>query len=201
MVNEVGTLRWSLIAGRIPGRTDNEIKNYWNTHLSKKLISQGIDPRSHKPLLMKPNSSSDDNHITNNKANSCSPSSSSKLANNDLNTIIPNPIYIPFPMEEPLRSSMNNNRLGEITSPHDCNEMLAYDNDDRMNIVVSTEGDDGMNCCGDDVFSSFLNSLINEDMFNCQNQQIINGTLQDFDPYMASSTPSSDQNNTNRMDK
>ncbi|KAL4195726.1 hypothetical protein AMTRI_Chr04g179740 [Amborella trichopoda] len=42
--------RWSLIAGRIPGRTDNEIKNYWNTHLSKLLISQGIDPRTHKPL-------------------------------------------------------------------------------------------------------------------------------------------------------
>jgi len=42
--------RWSLIAGRMPGRTDNEIKNYWNTHLSKKLRNQGIDPRTHKPL-------------------------------------------------------------------------------------------------------------------------------------------------------
>ncbi|CBI29955.3 unnamed protein product, partial [Vitis vinifera] len=52
--------RWSLIAGRIPGRTDNEIKNYWNTHLSKKLISQGIDPRTHKPLNPKPNPSPDE---------------------------------------------------------------------------------------------------------------------------------------------
>ncbi|MED6188349.1 hypothetical protein PIB30_085105 [Stylosanthes scabra] len=43
--------RWALIAGRLPGRTDNEIKNYWNTHLSKKLIKRGIDPRTHKPLV------------------------------------------------------------------------------------------------------------------------------------------------------
>ncbi|KAI6682934.1 hypothetical protein NL676_028847 [Syzygium grande] len=29
--------RWSLIAGRVPGRTDNQVKNHWNTHLSKRL--------------------------------------------------------------------------------------------------------------------------------------------------------------------
>ncbi|KAK4410477.1 Transcription factor WER [Sesamum angolense] len=34
--------RWSLIAARLPGRTDNEIKNYWNYHLSKKKLDQRV---------------------------------------------------------------------------------------------------------------------------------------------------------------
>ncbi|GKF49691.1 transcription repressor MYB6-like protein, partial [Tanacetum coccineum] len=35
--------RWSLIAGRLPGRTDNEIKNYWNTTLAKKVHNDQIN--------------------------------------------------------------------------------------------------------------------------------------------------------------
>ncbi|KAL6619196.1 hypothetical protein ACP70R_034335 [Stipagrostis hirtigluma subsp. patula] len=42
--------KWSLIAGQLPGRTDNEIKNYWNTHIKRKLLARGIDPQTHRPL-------------------------------------------------------------------------------------------------------------------------------------------------------
>ncbi|OVA01549.1 SANT/Myb domain [Macleaya cordata] len=42
--------KWSLIAGRLPGRTDNEIKNYWNTHIKRKLLSRGLDPQTHRPI-------------------------------------------------------------------------------------------------------------------------------------------------------
>ncbi|KAG6429730.1 hypothetical protein SASPL_107783 [Salvia splendens] len=41
--------RWSAIASHLPKRTDNEIKNYWNTHLKKRLVKMGLDPATHKP--------------------------------------------------------------------------------------------------------------------------------------------------------
>ncbi|KAI5393431.1 hypothetical protein KIW84_060528 [Lathyrus oleraceus] len=39
-------LRWSVIASELHGRTDNDVKNYWNTKLKKKIMAGKINLKS-----------------------------------------------------------------------------------------------------------------------------------------------------------
>ncbi|KAI7991838.1 Transcription repressor MYB5 [Camellia lanceoleosa] len=187
--------RWSLIAGRIPGRTDNEIKNYWNTHLSKKLISQGIDPRTHKPLS--PNSSSAvDDKPSSSKANQIQIPIPPKPNRNVVTPPPPPPPALEQPVSSSGRILINNkgrNRyyfegpnanLGQYHGEEGLGNGGVVDyqnNSDVCGIGLRSsnglggcnEDDDyDINYCSDDVFSSFLNSLIKEDVFNSQHHQV-----------------------------
>nr|URY18963.1 MYB protein [Zanthoxylum bungeanum] len=179
--------RWSLIAGRIPGRTDNEIKNFWNTHLSKKLMSQGIDPRTHKPLKNHVDSSSANNKASSSKPiNRISSSNPNLLRTSDLDVqhhISGRTGMIPTSMMTDKESGYLLNTL--VDDNHEYQNgttgnigytsllMNNCDHDDHQSVGLDDDDDEDINYCTDDVFSSFLNSLINDDAFPSEhnNQQ------------------------------
>nr|XP_027072976.1 transcription repressor MYB5-like isoform X1 [Coffea arabica] len=174
--------RWSLIAGRIPGRTDNEIKNYWNTHLSKKLISQGIDPRTHKPLEPNYSDSNNENKASSSKlhhavadhpsSSSYEPSAAVVIKDSRDASTSNIPIDgIEFNSDDQYQNPETT--AGEVhvnmqNADHEGD--VTYGMDLRSSHEgFSNEDDDDTNYCTDDIFSSFLNSLINEDAFNSPN--------------------------------
>ncbi|KAK9123344.1 hypothetical protein Sjap_012946 [Stephania japonica] len=186
--------RWALIAGRIPGRTDNEIKNYWNTHLSKKLISQGVDPRTHRPLsaTSNPNPSSTSRPPKSNTNPNFSHSGLkeiSKAINNDQD-------YRPT-RNSVKTSTMNFSDEGDLgvvavrldQSDNNRGTYNEQENNSDVNSVnfVHYSGNCDGGTGGEDVFCSYLDPWIEEDVFanqlHQQQQQQFNGIAHtDLDP-------------------
>jgi transcription factor MYB, plant len=147
--------RWSLIAGRLPGRTDNEIKNYWNSHLSKKLIAQGIDPRTHSPL----NAPHDSNH-------------KNAAADNRKPLVAESSVSPPPPM-----SSSGAHVAGDDDGGSDFAAAMGLDAADgfegfgdefRASWVAPRGRFDDCGCAtvdDDGAFSSFLDSLVDDNQF------------------------------------
>ncbi|KAF8025751.1 hypothetical protein BT93_F2552 [Corymbia citriodora subsp. variegata] len=184
--------RWSLIAGRLPGRTDNEIKNYWNTNIGKKLQSSSSNSGS---FSGRPSMSSSQG----------SPKSALEKPTID-DTLVPTETRIFFAKAtrcpKPLLTPGScQDREAQAPDMVDDKDQISDRREDQVTTVQSSAGNSTVSCdlMGDfDLDANFLEAFLESEFAtDAQQSCFVNGGLDDIDRReWPSSTSSQDSHNT-----
>lgn len=135
--------RWSAIAARLPGRTDNEIKNVWHTHLKKRLKQK----QQQETVI---NSHDDANHVTV-RSEICSGASTpdrqdSTATSSDMSSVTSSAANNACVKTEPSLSENNHDSLVEIDDNFwtevlsaENSGIIIEDNNDRFSAVGAAD--------------------------------------------------------------
>ncbi|XP_004240193.1 transcription factor MYB14-like [Solanum lycopersicum] len=111
--------RWSAIASRLPGRTDNEIKNFWHTHLKKRLeqsnnLASTITTKRRDEITTNASQNIDEHHII-----------SSNYYQDSQNIVAYHPTYCHY--QEDIQSNKEENM--QYSTNYEHKDMTSFNND------------------------------------------------------------------------
>ncbi|KAL8104918.1 hypothetical protein AgCh_028910 [Apium graveolens] len=134
--------RWSAMAAKLPGRTDNEIKNVWHTHIKKKLITyqSARDSKPHKIKDSEPQSKNPDSFNHGFKYMSISPQCSTELS-----SVTYSPVMTTQDIVEPEKLNSSKITFSDIRKrylPADQDLKTWFEMDKELKCVESDDGKD-----------------------------------------------------------
>ncbi|KAK1428135.1 hypothetical protein QVD17_16963 [Tagetes erecta] len=132
--------RWSLIASHFSGRTDNEIKNYWNSHLSQKITASSTvknkKPRKRKTTLRSPEKQSTINpsataggEVTHDSSDSRGQKETTKLIDFDPTVMLPATNHAKEDVTDNMincSSSLSTNDSGQVNEVEEDDMMMTW---------------------------------------------------------------------------